>query len=386
MTTSCLVVLFLRGGADGLSLVAPTEDPHYQAARPGRLRVKHPGKRSRLLLDDPLADLGFSFHPEAAPLAELYAERQLAVVHACGLKDATRSHFDAEERMERAAAGQGAHAGGWLARWLNRLQPAGILPALAIGASAPESLRGFANVAVAPSLSDLRLAPGHGYAQPLRRVLGNSFTADTLLADPLQHLLQLTEEIEARVGLDEAGNLKAYVPDQPYPADNSLAAELQSVAHAIKLDLGLRVACVDYGGWDTHINQSQDLPPLIAQLSAALAAFWSDLGERRNGVHVLVISEFGRRLRANNSAGTDHGHGNLALLLGPKLRGGRMYGIWPGLESKNLDRGADLAITTDYRSVLWEVLAQQDLEDGDFEDLAAHVFPGFAPASLDLFG
>jgi uncharacterized protein (DUF1501 family) len=146
------------------------------------------------------------------------------------------------------------------------------------------------------------------------------------------------------------------------------------------------VASVDFGGWDTHVNQAQELPPLIEQLSQALAAFWADVGASRGNVHVVVISEFGRRLRANDSGGTDHGHGNLMLLLGPKLRGGRMFGTWPGLDNANLDQGADLAITTDYRRVLAEVLTRLEGPMTHSGETLDPVFPGFAESPLGLYG
>jgi uncharacterized protein (DUF1501 family) len=380
MGTKLLVTLFLRGGADGLSIVAPSRDQDYIAGRPGPLRVEPPPKRSRLWLAEPLADVGFCFHPRAAPLAELYADGHLAVVHAAGLIDPTRSHFDAEERMERAAPGQGARLGGWLARWLAQAKPGGFLPAFAIGDSVPESLRGAERVAAAPALSGLRLAPGHGYAASLRSALGRSFPPGFPLAGPLDHALTLSREIEARVGVDEHGALKPYTPRAEYPPGSNLAQALQSLVQALELDLGLRVATLDFGGFDTHVNQAGSLPPLIEELSASLAAFWQDLGPRRSDVTVVVMSEFGGRLKANQSGGTDHGHGNLLLVLGAALRGGRMYGRWPTLANAALDAGADLAITTDYRHVLAEVL-QRTLGCPD----PAGIFPGFSPQPLGLW-
>lgn len=380
MGTKLLLTLFLRGGADGLSIVAPSRDPDYRAARPGPLRVEAPPKRSRLYLAEPLADVGFCFHPRAAALAELYAAGQLSVVHATGLVDPTRSHFDAEERMERAAPGQGARLGGWLARWLEQARPAGILPAFAIGDSIPESLRGAARVATAPQLAGLRLAPGHGYAAALRTALVRSLPPEFPLAGPLEHALELSREIEARVGVDEQGALLPYQPKAEYPAGSNLALALQSLVQAIGLDLGLRVATLDFGGFDTHVNQAGSLPPLIEELSACLAAFWQDLGPRREEVTVVVMSEFGRRLRANQSGGTDHGHGNLLLVLDATQRGGRMYGTWPTLANSALDAGADLAITTDYRHVLCEALVHA-LGPCD----RAAIFPGFSPLPLGLW-
>lgn len=357
MTNSTLVVIFLRGGADGLSIVSPTGDKNYIAARPSSIRVQSKGDNKGFLLKEANADAGFHWHSQGKGLSELYDAGELAVVHATGLTDGTRSHFDAENRMERGAPGAGTAAGGWLARWIKSVKPAGILPALAMGATAPDSLRGALEVAVAQDLSGLRLAPGYQYTNQVRSVLAKQLAKDVLLGAPLQQILQMSREIEAKVALNEDGSLKPYASTVEYPANNPLSDQLKSVAQAIKLDLGLRVTTIDFGGWDTHVNQAQDIGQQIQFLSGAVSAFWRDLGTRRSDVGVVVMSEFGRRLKSNESGGTDHGYGNVMMLLGPKVKGGRMYGEWPGLENDKLDEGADLAITTDYRHVLAEMMS-----------------------------
>jgi uncharacterized protein (DUF1501 family) len=357
MANPILVVVFLRGGADGLSIVSPTGDKNYVAARPSALRVELKGEHKGFKLKDSNADAGFAFHSAAKGLSELYNAGELAVVHASGLADGTRSHFDAEDRMERAAPGGGSSAGGWLARWLKAAKPEGILPALAVGASAPDSLRGAMNVAVAQDLSGLRIAPGHGYAAQARAMLAHHLGQDALLGAPVNRILALSSEIEAKVALEDDGSLKRYKASVDYPEDNPLTPSFQSVAQAIRLDLGLRVATVDFGGWDTHVNQASQISDQIRLLSSALSAFWRDLGGRSSDVSVIVMSEFGRRLKSNESGGTDHGHGNLMMMLGPNVKGGKMYGRWPGLANGDLDEGADLAITTDYRHVLSEMMS-----------------------------
>jgi uncharacterized protein (DUF1501 family) len=357
MAEPTLVVIFLRGGADGLSIVSPTGDKDYVAARPSDIRVLSKGDNKGFMLEDANADAGFAFHSRAKGISELYHAGELAVVHATGLVDGTRSHFDAEDRMERAAPGAGTTAGGWLARWLKVAKPEGILPALAIGPAAPDSLRGAMEVAVAQDLSGLRLAPGHGYSSQIRALVAKQLGQDALLGAPVNRILALSKEIEARVALQEDGQLKPYIAEVEYPQDNPLAGSLQSVAQAIKLDLGLRVTTVDFGGWDTHVNQAGDIANQINLLSSALTAFWRDLGARKEQVSVIVMSEFGRRLKSNESGGTDHGHGNMMMMLGAKVKGGQMYGEWPGLANDALDEGADLAITTDYRHVLAEMMS-----------------------------
>jgi uncharacterized protein (DUF1501 family) len=377
MIEPILVVVFLRGGADGLSLVSPVGDKNYVAARAARLRVTRNGDNAGHQLASPLADVDFRFHRQAKELAELYKTGDLAVVHAAGLKDATRSHFDAEDRMERANAGTGVLAGGWLGRWLNATKPQGILPAFAVGSSAPDSLRGFMRVAVADQISSLRVAPGNGISGALRAHLLRKLGDDAVLGAPVRNILNLSKEIEARVALDADGNLKPYQAASDYPEDNPLAGQLKSVAQVIKLDLGLRVATLDFGGWDTHVDQSGQFAALTSHLASGLMAFWKDLGKLQESVSVIVMSEFGRRLKSNESGGTDHGHGNVMMMLGANVTGGRMYGRWPGLENDALDEGADLAITTDYRTVLSEMVSSH-LRSAD----VGSIFPGFSGGGL----
>lgn len=377
MDNPILVVIFLRGGADGLSIISPSGDKDYAAARPADLRVARKGEQSGFVLKNALADADFRFHSRAKGLSELFDSGELAVVHAAGLKDATRSHFDAEDRMERAAPGAGSSAGGWLGRWLKAVNPEGILPALAVGAAAPDSLRGASGIAVAEEIQNLRVAAGHGYSTAIRALLAKQLGGDTLIGEPVKRLLSLSETIEAKVALDQDGNLKPYIPESDYPADNPLANSLKTVAQTIKLGLGLRVSTVDFGGWDTHVYQTSQLNDQIGQLSAGLMAFWKDLGNHRDHLSVVVMSEFGRRLKSNESGGTDHGHGNAMMMLGPKVMGGKMYGTWPGLANDDLDEGADLAITTDYRAVLSEMMAGHM----GYADTAA-LFPGFEGTKL----
>jgi uncharacterized protein (DUF1501 family) len=356
MKDPILVVIFLRGGADGLSIVSPTGDKDYLAARAPKLRVPRGGDGAGFKMRDANADVDFRFHGRAKGLSELYGAGELAVIHACGLKDGTRSHFDAEDRMERAAPRGGSEAGGWLARWLKDVQPEGVLPALAVGPAAPDSFMGVSDVAVARELESLRLAPGHPYRKGVLAAL-QGLGGNTVFGSSINRLLSLTKSIEAKAALDENGNLKPYEAAVEYPKDNELANSLQTIAQTIKLDLGLRVTSVDFGGWDTHVGQDYQLPELIETLSSALMAFWRDLGSLQDRVTVVTMSEFGRRLKSNDSGGTDHGHGNVMMVLGGNIKGGRIHGKWPGLRNDALDMGADLAITTDYRDVLADVMS-----------------------------
>ncbi len=378
MPDPMLVVVFLRGGSDGLALVSPASDPDFIAARPEDLRVLRSGDAAGHVIRQDIADTDFRFHANARSLSDLYNAGDLSLIHASGLTEATRSHFDAEARIERAAAS--GEAGGWLGRWLGQTAPGGDMPALAVGTQLPGSMRGI-NAAVANELGDMMLARGHWLAPALRQRLTAGFGDHGPLQTPMAQLLQLSGIIGARLWSDADQTTTAYAPAEPYPEDNPLSAPLMTVAQTIKLGLGLRVATVDVPGWDTHVRQSGAFAELTLWLSQALMAFWRDLGPLQQDVSVVVMSEFGRRLRANASAGTDHGRGNVMMVLGPQAKGGRMLGLWPGLQNAALEEGADLAVATDYRSVLAELLTGHMATP----DLAA-IFPGFAAAPVGLWG
>jgi len=370
-----LVVVFLRGGADGLNLISPTADADYIAARPDAMRVLRTGDDAGHMMPDMAADVDFRFHPQARGLSELYNAGELAVIHASGLTDGTRSHFDAEAKMERAAV-SGA-AGGWLGRGFASLQPEGILPLLAVG-NAPDSLRGARDVAVAESLEDLIMAGGAEIAPLLRRRLLQSFGQHPLIGAPVQRLVQLSSTLQGRI-VNRDGEVQPYTPSVDYP-ESDLAGSFKTIARAIKLDLGMRVATVDFGGWDTHEDQSARFGGNVDALSGCLHAFWRDLGNAAERVNVVVMSEFGRRLRANTSGGTDHGYGNAMMVLGAGVKGGKMLGEWPGLANEALDDRADLAITTDYRHVLAGVMGQHMGVEN-----TGMLFPDFTSEPMGLY-
>lgn len=373
MADPILVVIFLRGGADSLSLVAPSADADYLAARPEFLRVGRKGEGKGHKLTEALADVDFRLHPAAGELAELFHAGDLSILHATGLTEATRSHFDAEARIEKAAGD-----GGWLGRVLKTLGPGGPLPALAVGTQAPESLRGHA-AAVAPELAELMLTPGHWLAPALRARLAAGFGDHGPLAPAMTELLSLSQALQDRFWLADAGEMRAYAPSVDWP-ETALTQPLQTLAQAIKADMGLRVATLDYGGWDTHVNQAAHFTDLLRPLSQSLMAFWRDLGPRQQDVSVVIQSEFGRRLRANASGGTDHGRAGVMMVLGPQAKGGRLLGRWPGLANGALEEGADLAVTTDYRDVLAEVLSgHMGLAE------TGAIFPGLTPRPPGLF-
>ncbi|MCB2116087.1 MAG: DUF1501 domain-containing protein [Rhodobacteraceae bacterium] len=377
MSDSKLVVIFLRGGADSLSLVAPSADPHYIDARPASLRVGKGTDVAGIPLGPALADVDFRLHDAAGDLGTLFKAGDLSIVHATGLGEATRSHFDAEARIERAS--DDLATGGWLGRTLRLLPGGAPLPALAVGTTLPESLRG-GGAAVAPDLSELVMASGHWLAPALRARMQAGFGSHGSLGATVSEILALSRTLEERYWHEAEDVFAAYAPAVEYP-DTPLSASLKTVARSMKADLGLRIATVDYGGWDTHAHQAADFPALLGGLSASLMAFWRDLGPLQSETSVVVMSEFGRRLRSNASGGTDHGRAGAMMVLGPQARGGRLLGRWPGLANEALEEGADLAVTTDYRAVLAEVLSgHMGIAD------TGEVFPGLVPTAVGLFG
>jgi uncharacterized protein (DUF1501 family) len=374
-----LVVIFLRGGCDGLALLSPSSDPDFIAARPAELRSLREGDGAGFQIKHDLADIDFRLHAQAGALAELYNAGDLSMIHACGLTEATRSHFEAEARMERSAQSGNAE-GGWLGRWLKAQGAVSDLPAIAVGTALPGSLEG-SEAAVAAELGNLILAQGHWLSPALRARINAGFGTHGPVQASMQQLLTLSDMISGRIWSDSDQAIRPYVPAVDYPQDNPLSAPLMTVAQTFKLGMGTRLATVDMDGWDTHVRQAGDFGNNVKHLSEALMAFWRDLGPMQADTSVVVMTEFGRRLRANEGAGTDHGRGGVMMVLGPQAKGGRMLGRWPGLTNDVLEEGADLAVTTDYRQPLAELLGAHM----GTRDISA-IFPGFTPTPLGLFG
>ena len=373
----CLVVLFLRGGADGLMLVAPTADRSYVADRPPPLRVLDSGDGQGLRLDNTLdPHLDFRLHPELAPLTELYRAKTLAVVHAAGITDGTRSHFVAQDLIERGVAREGdiPHTPtGWLTRLVGALPPhPGLVRAACTRGSVDACLAGFGPALAVP---DLGGGVGLHGGDPTRSVLEALYRGgDDPVARAMRTAVTTLSGLDQRLPRRPDGKPAPYQPENQAAYDNADASRgLRVVAELLKLEVGMSLAAVDMGGWDTHEGQPGRLANQAKQLGLALAAFWNDIARYHDRVTVVVMTEFGRRLRANLSQGTDHGHAAVMLVLGGGVNGGRMYGAWPGLTSDVLDHGVDLAVTTDYRTVLSEIVHQR------FGAAPAAVFPEFKP-------
>jgi uncharacterized protein (DUF1501 family) len=372
-----LVAVFQRGAVDGLSMVPPYGDRWYAAGRPG-IAIQPPRRaESERSLD---LDGFFALHPALAPVMPLWDNRSLAVVHACGSPDTTRSHFDAQDYMETGTPGVKSTIDGWLARAVKALPPeSSAFRAVAIGSSLPRSLRGNIGAIAMQNVSDFDVRQG---PSPAAR---QGF--ESMYEEGVKDLLHGTgrETFEAVKLLKTAG-VARLSPDNgaEYP-NGRLGQSLRQVAQLIRGDIGVEVAFADVGGWDTHVGQGNERGQLAARLTefgAALAAFTRDLGDKMADVVVVTMSEFGRTVAENGNRGTDHGHATAMLVLGGNVRGGKVYGHWPGLAHEQLFEGRDLAVTTDFRTLFSEVAGHHLGVTS-----AAALFPGWRvpQAPLGLF-
>ena len=362
-----LVVLFQRGAADGLNIVVPFGERSYYSMRP-TIAIPEPrrgGGDAAIDLDD-----FFGIHPSLAPLEPLFHKNQLAIVHAAGSPDPTRSHFDAQDFMESGTPGVKATEDGWLNRALESVPEENASPfrAVAIGPNLPRMLRGGAPAIAWPDVRQFRVM-----AQS--PVVEGGFEA--MYAQTVDQALHGTgtETFEAIDMLRKADPGK-YQPENGamYPS-SPLGRNLQQVGQLLKAEIGVEVMFVDCGGWDNHVNEGGvqgQLSNLLKDLGQSVAAFHQDMGDRMENIVFVTMSEFGRTAKENGNRGTDHGHANCMFVMGGPVKGGRVYGRWPGLEPHQLNEGRDLALTTDFRSVLGEVLSKHIA----VQDLNA-VFPGF---------
>lgn len=363
-----LVVVFLRGGADGLHLLAPAADSSYVAARPPELRVLDSGENAGISLAD---KAGFYLHQSATGLADLYQSSQLAFIHAVGISDATRSHFVAQDLIERGVANEKMLSvdTGWLTRAMQNKNSK--LDAFSATNSNVFALRGAPHVLACSDVSSGLSIP---YGKQTNDFIRNfSKNGETVAHRASIATLDVMEYVDAHILKDDKNKVLPYTPsgNADYAGAGDLSKTLSSVARLARMDIGLSVACVDYGGWDTHEGQSGRFNNQVKQLSQGISAFYEDMSASNIPVNMVVMTEFGRRLRANKSGGTDHGHGACWMVLGDKLQGKKIYGNWPGLSTDKLDQGVDLAVTTDYRNVLSEVIIASKLS-------VENAFPNFS--------
>ena len=351
-----LVAVFQRGAVDGLNVVVPFAEKSYYALRP---TIAIPAESAVNL------DGFFGLHPALAPLKPVFDANKLAIVHAVGSPDPTRSHFDAQDYMESGTPGRKATTDGWLNRALPALGEAHKSPvrAVSLGPSLSRTVRGHNDAVAINNLNEFKVQEASGAA-----------TFESMYASTLDAALNSTgRETFDAVKLMQSIQAQPYTPANgaKYPGGR-LGQSLMQIARLIKADVGLEVAFTDVGGWDTHVNEAGQLANLLGTFGQALAAFYQDLGDRMEDVVVVTMSEFGRTAKENGNRGTDHGHANVMFAFGGAIRGGRVYGDWPGLAPEQLYENRDLALTTDFRDVLGELVVKH-LGNGQL----AGVFPGY---------
>jgi len=365
-----LVVIFQRGAADGLNVVVPYREKNYYSMRP-----------TIAIPQNQVIDLDgfFGLHPSIASFKPLYDQGHLAIVHACGSPDMSRSHFDAQDYMESGTPGVKATDDGWLNRALqaedlvHRCEGTcehSAFRALALGADVPLTLAGKIPAIALNNVNGFTIA-GRG---PAPSPAANAFQA--MYADSGDQILHAAgDETFEAVRMLRAANPAQYQPGNGaiYP-NTEFGNSMKQIAQLLKANLGVEAAFSDVTGWDTHQNQGSvngQLANRLTDFSQSIAAFWRDMGDSAENITLVTMSEFGRTARENGTGGTDHGHANAMFVLGGHVNGGKVYGKWPGLSNEQLNQGRDLALTTDYRAVLGEVVART-IGARDFEK----VFPG----------
>jgi uncharacterized protein (DUF1501 family) len=373
-----LIAIFQRGAVDGLNMIVPFGERDYYAARP-TLAIARPSDDDNSAID---LDGFFGLHPRLRPLKALWDSKNLAIVHACGSHDETRSHFDAQDYMESGTPGVKSTPDGWLNRYLHAKEHQKATPfrAVALAQQLPRALQGPAPALAIGQISQFGIRAGQAtetmqasfeaeYAAAANSVLGSA----------------------GREAFNAVRMLKAADPAQYAPANGAeyprspFGDALRQIAQLIKADVGLEVAFAESGNWDHHANEGAALGILanrLDDLSRGIAALVRDLDDRMHDVVILTMSEFGRAVAENGSRGTDHGHGNAMMAIGGGIRGGKVYGRWPGLTPEQRHEGRDLAITTDFRGVFNEVVrGHLGLRD------TSRVFPGFKDrGTAGLFG
>ena len=364
-----LVAIFQRGAADGLNVVVPHGERAYYTLRP-TIAVPRPAAGN----PDAALDLDgfFGLHPSLAPLKPLYDAGHLAIVDAAGSPDPTRSHFDAQDYMESGTPGRKATTDGWMNRALPKPEGrASPVRAVSLGPTLARTLSGT-NPAVA--------VQSIGGFQVRDKAAAGKFEEMYLHASDSRLRAAAQETFEA-VNMLQAVQKRPYMPGggAEYPRGR-FGESLRQIAQLIKADVGVEMAFADIGGWDHHVNElgqrasEGQLANLLREYGQALAAFWTDMGDRMADVALVTMSEFGRTAHENGNRGTDHGHANCMFVMGGAVKGGKVYGKWPGLETEQLYEGRDLALTTDFRDVLGELVAKH-MGNPSLDG----VFPGYTP-------
>jgi uncharacterized protein (DUF1501 family) len=372
-----LVAIFQRGAADGLNIVVPHAEKAYYGLRP-TIAIPRPSSENRA---DSAIDLDgfFGLHPSLAPLKPLFDQQHLAIVDAVGSPDPTRSHFDAQDYMESGTPGLKSTDSGWMNRAL--LKPVGKpspVRAVALGATLPRTLAGQQAAVSMQSIGAFQVKDEQASMEFQQMYQASQDPVMKATARETFEAMAMLQSIQRQAYTPAAG---ADYPRAP------LGESLKQIAQLIKADVGMEMAFADILQWDHHANEvgakpsEGQLANLLRTFGQALSAFWTDMGDRMQDIAVVTMSEFGRMARENGNRGTDHGHANSMFVMGGDVRGGKVYGKWPGLEREQLYEGRDLAVTTDFRDVLGELVARHTGNPS-----LQGVFPGYNPKFLGLVG
>jgi uncharacterized protein (DUF1501 family) len=358
-----LNAIFQRGAADGISMVVPFGDSHYASVRP-QIAIPAPQRGSAEAALD--LDGYFGLHPALGSLKPIFDEGHLAMVQAVGSPDNSRSHFDAQDYMESGAPGNKSVSDGWLNRYMQTDPRAkGTTPfrAIAMSSNMPRSLLGPAPALAMTKIQDFDVR-GSG-----RGAAGDVYSAfEAMWHNETFDAVKMLKDANPTRFQPENG---AVYPSQPF------SQSLMQIAQIIKADVGLEVAFADLTGWDTHANQGNvtgQLSLRLREFGDGIAALYRDLGDRMRNVVIVTMTEFGRSIKQNGSGGTDHGHASALFMAGGPVKGGKVYGKWPGLAPDKLFEGRDLALTTDFRDVFSEILTRH-MHAPD----VSRVFPGYTP-------
>ncbi len=365
-----LIVIFLRGAVDGLSVVVPyTENAYYQARK--RIAIPQPDKLGGVLD----LDGKFGLHPSLAALMPLWKQKNLAFVHACGSPDSTRSHFDAQEYMETGTPGIKSTKDGWMNRLLALMSVENNpIQAVNVGSTIPRILAGNAPIATIPT--GRRVAKRLPIDNPqLTTAFDKLYSGNDTLSKTYR------DARESRKALMES-DVEMQLANNGAPLPKGFSRDAQRLAKLMVRDSRIELAFLALGGWDTHINQGNakgQLAQRLQGLGDGLATLQKELGEVYKDTNIVVLSEFGRTVKENGNGGTDHGHGNVMWLLGGNIQGGQIYGEFPGLSSDRLHEGRDLAVTTDFRDVISTVLQRHINLD---KTSISKIFPNYQPESI----
>jgi uncharacterized protein (DUF1501 family) len=370
-----LVCIFQRGAMDGLNALVPVGDSDYYRMRQNIAIPEPKSSDDKSAID---LDGFFALHPGLKGLKPAWDDGLLAPVHAVGSPDPTRSHFDAMQYMEAGTPGSKTTTTGWLGRHLTTLNNGNTSPVRAVGMGniLQASLRGPVSATVLQSIADFHL---RGKPEAVQRIQETLYSLYTSPGQKEPALKTAAEDINRTIALLSKINVTDYAPANgaEYPKTD-FAKSMTQIAQLIKADVGLEVACIDVGGWDTHANQGGadgQLARLLKDVGDTLGAFYADMRDRMKSVLVVTMSEFGRRVEENAAGGTDHGHANCMFLMGGNVVGRKVHGVWPGLAEENLHEGLDLKLTTDYRDVLGEIIAKRLNNKA-----VSQIFPNYTPS------